>query len=149
MGRPVNLLWCRTSKDVPARVGKAPGAPGTTASLEQLPAGELARKLAESQQMIARFSRENERLANQNEQLTGSKQVVANDYKGNPESHTTLPNCPAGCTLCTCAYVSMVVTLHTCMRTADIKGHITESGLTFCSCCGGIRQHKQTALMHC
>ena len=50
--------------------------------LEQLPVGELARKLAESQQMIARFSRENERLANQNEQLTGSTQIVANDYKG-------------------------------------------------------------------
>ena len=54
----------------------------TAPPLEQLPVGELARKLAESQQMIARFSRENERLADQNEQLTGSKQVVANDYKG-------------------------------------------------------------------
>ena len=58
-------------------VPKPAGAP-----LEQLPAKELARKLMESQQMIARFSRENERLANQNEQLSGSKQVVANDYKG-------------------------------------------------------------------
>ena len=63
------------------RVGK-PAAAGSVAPLDQLPAGELARKLAESQQMIARFSRENERLANQNEQLTGSKQIVANDYKG-------------------------------------------------------------------
>lgn len=61
--------------------GKAAAAPPAP-PLEQLPVGELARKLAESQQMIARFSRENERLANQNEQLTGSKQVVANDYKG-------------------------------------------------------------------
>ena len=61
--------------------GKAAAAPAAP-PLEQLPVGELARKLAESQQMIARFSRENERLANQNEQLTGSKQVVANDYKG-------------------------------------------------------------------
>ena len=52
------------------------------AVLDQLPAKELARKLVESQQMIARFSRENERLADQNEQLTGSKQLVANDYKG-------------------------------------------------------------------
>lgn len=34
--------------------------------------------------MITRFSRENERLANQNEQLSGSKEVVANDYKGEP-----------------------------------------------------------------
>ena len=63
------------------RVGK-PAAAGSAAPLDQLPAGELARKLAESQQMIARFSQENERLANQNEQLTGSKQIVANDYKG-------------------------------------------------------------------
>ena len=63
--------------------GKAAAAPPAP-PLEQLPVGELARKLAESQQMIARFSRENERLANQNEQLTGSKQVVANDYKGSP-----------------------------------------------------------------
>ena len=55
---------------------------GKAAAVDQLPPGELARKLAESQQMIARFSRENERLANQNEQLTGSKQIVANDYKG-------------------------------------------------------------------
>ena len=62
------------------RMGKSAAA--TSPPLEQLPAGELARKLAESQQMIARFSRENERLANQNEQLTGSKQIVANDYKG-------------------------------------------------------------------
>ena len=67
------LLLCRSSKEP----SKAAGPP-----LDQLPAGELARKLADSQQMIARFSRENERLANQNEQLTGSKQIVANDYKG-------------------------------------------------------------------
>ena len=32
--------------------------------------------------MVARFSRENERLAQHAEQLRGSKQVVANDYKG-------------------------------------------------------------------
>lgn len=70
------------------------GKPAATASppLEQLPVGELARKLAESQHMIARFSRENERLANQNEQLTGSKQIVANDYKG---SATNLPMFPS------------------------------------------------------
>lgn len=75
---------CRTSKDIPDRTGKAAAASAaaSAAPLEQLPAGELARKLADSQQMIARFSRENERLANQNEQLTGSKQIVANDYKG-------------------------------------------------------------------
>ncbi len=63
-----------------AGTGKPSGV--AAATLDQLPAGELARKLAESQQMITRFSRENERLANQNEQLTGSKQIVANDYKG-------------------------------------------------------------------
>ena len=62
------------------------------APLEQLPAKELARKLMESQQMIARFSRENERLANQNEQLSGSKQVVANDYKGEPTSFCFIPS---------------------------------------------------------
>ena len=62
--------------------GKAAAPAPAAPPLEQLPVGELARKLAESQQMIARFSRENERLANQNEQLTGSKQIVANDYKG-------------------------------------------------------------------
>ncbi|KAA6418107.1 MAG: Kif12 type kinesin [Trebouxia sp. A1-2] len=72
----------RSSKDMADRVGKPAAAAGSAAPLDQLPAGELARKLAESQQMIARFSRENERLANQNEQLTGSKQIVANDYKG-------------------------------------------------------------------
>ena len=71
----------RSSKDMAERSGKT--AAGPSPPLEQLPVGELARKLAESQQMIARFSRENERLANQNEQLTGSKQIVANDYKGN------------------------------------------------------------------
>ena len=70
----------RSSKDLADRAGKTGLDPAPP--LEQLPVGELARKLAESQQMIARFSRENERLANQNEQLSGSKQVVANDYKG-------------------------------------------------------------------
>ncbi|KAL0045664.1 hypothetical protein WJX82_001027 [Trebouxia sp. C0006] len=72
---PNVLPVSRSSKDMADHVGKA-------AAVDQLPPGELARKLAESQQMIARFSRENERLANQNEQLTGSKQIVANDYKG-------------------------------------------------------------------
>ena len=68
---------------MPSRNGKSAATPtGATAPLEQLPVSELARKLVESQQMITRFSRENERLANQNEQLSGSKEVVANDYKG-------------------------------------------------------------------
>ena len=71
---------CRTFKDLAGRGSKPAAGPG--APLEQLPAAELARKLVESQQMITRFSRENERLANQNEQLSGSKEVVANDYKG-------------------------------------------------------------------
>ncbi|DBA73314.1 TPA: hypothetical protein ACH3X1_011366 [Trebouxia sp. C0004] len=79
---PNPLPVSRSSKDMADRVGKPAAAAGVASPLDQLPAGEMARKLAESQQMIARFSRENERLANQNEQLTGSTQIVANDYKG-------------------------------------------------------------------
>ena len=56
------------------------------AELQGLPPAELARRLNESQQMVARFSRENERLAQHAEQLRGSKQVVANDYKGKQQA---------------------------------------------------------------
>ena len=42
--------------------------------------------------MVARFSRENERLAQHAEQLRGSKQVVANDYKGEPQVKS-IPAC--------------------------------------------------------
>lgn len=86
---PTERKCCRTSKDLAGR-GSRPAA-GASAPLEQLPAAELARKLVESQQMITRFSRENERLANQNEQLSGSKEVVANDYKGGDQICTGLP----------------------------------------------------------
>lgn len=60
--------------------------PVSTAELQGLPPAELARRLNESQQMVARFSRENERLAQHAEQLRGSKQVVANDYKGKQQA---------------------------------------------------------------
>ncbi|KAK9867467.1 hypothetical protein WJX84_002302 [Apatococcus fuscideae] len=43
---------------------------------------ELAKKLAEAQRLVVRFSRENERLSSTNEQLRVRRLVVDNDYKG-------------------------------------------------------------------
>ena len=102
-------LPCRSSRDLevsvfsPADAASPSGsqtsagqaaAPVSTAELQGLPPAELARRLNESQQMVARFSRENERLAQHAEQLRGSKQVVANDYKGEPQVKS-IPACCA------------------------------------------------------
>ncbi|KAK9804731.1 hypothetical protein WJX72_002675 [[Myrmecia] bisecta] len=57
---------------------------GGAASHPQQPLSseELAQRLAEAQRMVARFSRENERLAVQNDQLRNKRTLVDNDYKG-------------------------------------------------------------------
>ena len=45
---------------------------------------ETERRLAEAQSMIARFARENERLAALNETLASRRAFVDNDYKSAP-----------------------------------------------------------------
>ena len=50
---------------------------------------ELAKKLAEAQRLVVRFSRENERLSSTNEQLRVRRLVVDNDYKGGSPSVST------------------------------------------------------------